>query len=85
MDRATVTFKDHRREVGRGVHTKTATSETYSTVPDGYELADITVTVDLAALARQMAVKAMKNTSGRSKCAHGAVVVTATNKRRVQL
>ena len=77
-------FKGIRRNLARGVITKTETSESWSSVPDGYEVCDVEVIVDMAEIARTFGRKAMANKSGRSRYMGGAVIVNVLTRTRVK-
>lgn len=55
----------------------------YTSRPDGFQIADIEVTVDLETIAREWGLRAMKNKSGMAKALHGDVVVRVSNRRRI--
>lgn len=54
----------------------------HTTVPDGYEIADIEITADLEAIARRLGIKAMRNKSGKATALHGLVKVYVSNSKR---
>lgn len=73
------TFKGMvRRRVGKRVTTDTG----FTTVPDGEQIADATLTVDIDMLFRQLGPDAMSNRSKAAKRAHGAIVLKVSNLRR---
>lgn len=69
-----------RREMRK--HTRPEHGRGFTSIPDGFEHADIEVTADLDAIARELGLRAMGNKSGKTKYLHGLIVVTATNRRR---
>lgn len=75
----TFTLKALRRPLSRKVETGTG----FHTVPDGEEMADIEITIDVEKLARRLGVRAMKNKTGRATIAWGLVRVKALAKARV--
>jgi hypothetical protein len=77
------TYSTHSiRKVFKWVMESTERGACHRHVPDGTESADITVTVDLPAIAERFGARAMANKSGTSKFMGGLVVVTATNRTR---
>ena len=55
----------------------------FTTEPDGFDVAEIHVTVDLAQIARFYGRAAMRNKSRRSKYMSGSVIIEAKSIRRV--
>lgn len=74
----TFTLKNLRRvlhkhnKIGRG----------FTTVPDGHELADIELVVDLEALARRIGIRAMRSKAGKSSMAYGLIKARVTRRER---
>lgn len=80
---ATGTFYGFRRQLRkRGIVELSNGEKSVRHVPDGYETADVEVTVDLGIIARQLATRAMGSKKGVSKYMHGAVVVRVINRKR---
>lgn len=73
-----------RRDIGKKVDTFAPDGSVNGmrTQPDGKEVADIIVEVNLAALARRLGVRDMKNKSGKCKYLFGEVTVRAINKTK---
>lgn len=74
------------REVVKGIRRrltrKTQSEHGFAWVPDGFEVADIEVVVDLAQIARHLGAQAMANKSGRSRYMKGAVIVNVLSRRK---
>jgi len=74
------------REVVKGIRRsltrKTQSEHGYSWVPDGFEVGDIEVIVDLAQIARHLGAQAMANKSGRSRYMQGAIIVNVLSRRK---
>lgn len=83
-NRETWTMRGIRRDVGKKVETHhEGRVNGWTTVPDGYELADVELSIDLEEVARRLGVKAMKNKSGRASMMWGLVSVKVTKRQRV--
>ena len=54
----------------------------FSTEPDGFEVAEIRVTVDMKELTRIYGVAAMGNKSGKSRYMGGCVVLEVISRRK---
>lgn len=54
----------------------------FTTVPDGYEVADVEIEVDLNSLVRRLGPQAMANKNGTSKYLHGCVIVKVLKRER---
>lgn len=74
-------LKNLRREIGKKVETDGGRG--MKTVPDGHELADVEISVDVDALARRLGVKAMRNKTGRATISWGLVKVKVVRRQRV--
>lgn len=74
-------IKGIRRELRKRQHLENG----FTTIPDGYELADIEIVVDMAQIARSLGQKAMANKAGRSRYMHGAVIVNVVRRQRVKI
>lgn len=72
--------KGVRRQLRKRVALQTGTG--FTTEPDGYEVADIEVFVDLAQIGRALGTRAMENKSGRCRYMEGAVLVSVLNRKR---
>lgn len=73
------TFKGIRRNLTRWVQSGTSAHAE----PDGYEIAEVKVEIDVAAIAERLGRQAMGNKSGIAKFLGGDVVVTVTKRERV--
>jgi len=73
--------KDVRRDLKKRV-TLADGSKGFTTEPDGYELADIEVVVDLPSIARRLGLKALANKSGRARYLDGDVIVNVVRRTR---
>jgi hypothetical protein len=78
-----IVLRDMRRRLFRRVHTKTDTSETWSSVPDGYEVGDVELTIDLDKIARIVGPHTLGNKTGRSTGYHGAIRGRVVGRRKV--
>jgi len=79
----TFTLKALRRSIGKRVDTTSNGGTGFTTVPDGYEDADIELVVDVEKLARLLGERAMKNKTNRSSIAWGFVKAYARNRKRI--
>lgn len=78
------TFKSTcTRDIGKKVATTSNGGVGWTTIPDGREVANITIDIDVAALLKWLGPKAMRNKARKTKLAGGDIVVRATNIRRV--
>lgn len=86
MSKQSFTLKALRRDIGKRVDTfdGAGVKNGWTTKPDGYELGDIELVIDVDQLARVLGAKAMKNTGGRSSIAWGLVVAKVTKRQRVK-
>lgn len=76
---ATFTLKDLRRDIGKRWETGTG----FTTKPDGHELGDIELTIDLESVARLLGRKAMRNSRGKSTVMDGKIVARVVKRTRV--
>lgn len=76
--------KGMRRDIGRRADTHDANGKVngWRTVPDGYELGDIELVIDMDALMRVMGDKALRNTTGKATIASGLIKARVSNRRR---
>lgn len=56
----------------------------YTTIPDGHEIADVEIIVDLPALVKRLGPQAMANKSGTSKYLSGLVIVKVLKRETVR-
>lgn len=75
-------FGKARRQLRKRVEINTEYAKGFTTEPDGFESAEIKVTVDMAELARIYGVGAMQNKSGRSRYMGGCVVIEVVSRQR---
>lgn len=75
------TVRGIRREVRKRVPPQNG-GRGFTTVADGYEIADIEVHLDASALASLLGPKAMGSKSRKSKLQTGAITIKAVNVRR---
>lgn len=73
------TFNGVRRNLYKRV--ATADGRGVTSEPDGQEVAEIEVTIDIAEIARRYGVQAMCNKSGTSKYLSGLVVAKVLSRR----
>lgn len=71
------------RRLSRELRKRVETGHGFGCVPDGIEIADVTLTIDMDALCQQIGFRAMKNTSGKAKYFGGLVVAKVSNRKRV--
>lgn len=76
-------FRSGQHVRPRGKKQSTLDGRGWTTVPDGRDIADIEIEIDLDAIKRQLVDKAMSNKSRCAKICHGAVVVRARNLRHI--
>jgi hypothetical protein len=74
---------DIRRAIGKTVPVSGEGNAGSMSLPDGHELVDLEVYIDVDALLRAVGHKAMASKRGRSALQGSAVVVQATNRRRI--
>jgi len=77
----THTLTGYRHEIRKKVFTDGGRGMHHA--PDGYELCDITLSVDMDKLARALAAKVVKNKTGRAVIAFGSCVAKVTKRNRV--
>lgn len=76
----TFTLKGLSRAVMK--KTETETGKGFTIEPNGFETADVELTIDCETLARPLGHKAMKSKSGRSSLAHGKIKARVSNRLR---
>lgn len=81
MPKTEFKLNDMRRSVSKRVPTEGKLTG-YTSTPDGYELADIVLTIDLNAVIQRLGLDAMRNIGGKSIGLGGLIVAKATNRRR---
>lgn len=74
-------IKDIKRELRKRVPLE-GTGTGFTTVADGYEIADIAVYVDFAQIARTLGPRAMVSKSKRARYLKGAVIVDVERSRK---
>lgn len=70
------------RHLSRELRKKVETGSGFCSVPDGIEIADVTLSIDMDALCQVIGYRAMKNKTGKAKYFGGLIVAKVANRQR---